>query len=290
MIQPEGLRFAILYMNIVSAITLICMMIWCLSAAHGAGSLLSAPATVQGSGELGWGIVSATTAVIGSIAVGLTNQPDYSRFARRPGDQVLGQYSSIVVLGIFMPLFGCLASSASREIYGEAFWNPPDLVQKWLDTSYSPGARAAAFFAGFGLVVCQLAINTIDNAFSTGSEYQPIPTSLGKLYTDLTLPVDLSGLIPLYIDIRRGAYIGLVLSIAMCPWELLSSAGVFISVLSAYSVFLGPIVGIMVCEYWVLRKRRVKLSDLYHPGKSGLYYYWNGEYPLFPPSSLHFHI
>ncbi|KAK8136125.1 hypothetical protein PG984_004065 [Apiospora sp. TS-2023a] len=254
--KPERLRFAILYMNTVSAITLVCMMIWCLSAAHGAGSLLSAPATVQGSGELGWGIVSATTAVIGSIAVGLTNQPDYSRFARRPGDQVLGQYSSIIVLGIIMPFFGCLASSASREIYGEAFWNPPDLVQKWLDTSYSPGARAAAFFAGFGLCVCQLAINTIDNAFSAG--------------------MDMAGLLPSFIDIRRGAYIGLVLSIAMCPWELLSSASVFISVLSAYSVFLGPIVGIMVCEYWVLRKRRVKLSDLYHPGKSGVYYYWNG--------------
>ncbi|KAK8067308.1 hypothetical protein PG997_014055 [Apiospora hydei] len=253
--KPERLRFAILYMNIISAITLICIMIWCLSAAHGAGSLLSAPATVQGSSELGWGIVSATTAVIGSIAVGLTNQPDYSRFARRPGDQVLGQYSSIVLLGIIMPFFGCLASSASREIYGEAVWNPPDLVQKWLDTSYSPGARAAAFFAGFGLVVCQLAINTIDNAFSAG--------------------MDMAGLMPTYIDIRRGAYIGLVLSIAMCPWELLSSAGVFISVLSAYSVFLGPIVGIMVCEYWVLRKRKIKLSDLYHPGKGGLYYYWN---------------
>ncbi|KAK8004504.1 hypothetical protein PG989_004223 [Apiospora arundinis] len=254
--KPERLRFAILYMNIISAITLICIMIWCLTAAHGAGSLLSAPATVQGSSELGWGIVSATTAVVGSIAVGLTNQPDYSRFARRPGDQVLGQYSSIILLGIIMPFFGCLASSASREIYGEAVWNPPDLVQKWLDTSYSPGARAAAFFAGFGLVVCQLAINTIDNAFSAG--------------------MDMAGLVPTYIDIRRGAYIGLVLSIVMCPWELLSSAGVFISVLSAYSVFLGPIVGIMVCEYWVLRQRRVKLSDLYHPGKSGLYYYWNG--------------
>ncbi|KAK8038347.1 hypothetical protein PG994_015114 [Apiospora phragmitis] len=250
--KPERLRFAILYMNIVSATTLICIMIWCLSAAHGAGSLLSEPATVQGSSELGWSIVSATTAVIGSIAVGLTNQPDYSRFARRPGDQ----YSSIILLGIIMPFFGCLASSASREIYGEAVWNPPDLVQKWLDTSYTPGARAAAFFAGFGLVVCQLAINTIDNAFSAG--------------------MDLAGLSSNYIDIRRGAYIGLVLSIAMCPWKLLSSASVFISVLSAYSVFLGPIVGIMVCEYWVLRKRRVKLSDLYHPGKSGVYYYWNG--------------
>lgn len=88
--------------------------------------------------------------------------------------------------------------------------------------------------------------------------------------------MDLAGLVPSYINIRRGAYIGLVLSIAICPWELLSTASTFISVLSAYSVFLGPMIGIMCCEYWVLRQRRLKLSDLYHPGKEGIYHYWHG--------------
>jgi NCS1 family nucleobase:cation symporter-1 len=134
-------------------------------------------------------------------------------------------------------------------IYGEAIWNPPNLVQKWLDTDYTTRSRAAGFFAGVGLVVCQLAINTIDNAFSAG--------------------MDMAGLFPSYIDIRRGAYIGLVLSIAMCPWELLSSASTFISVLGAYGVFLGPMVGIMTCDYFVLRRRKLKLSDLYHPGEYG---------------------
>lgn len=134
--------------------------------------------------------------------------------------------------------------------------NPPDLIQKWLDTDYNAKSRAAAFFAGCGLVVCQLAINTIDNAFSFG--------------------MDFSGLIPSYVNIRRGSYIGLVISIALCPWQLLSSAATFISVLNAYSVFLGPLTGIMVCEYWVLRQRRVKLTDLYHPRKEGLYHYWYG--------------
>lgn len=86
----------------------------------------------------------------------------------------------------------------------------------------------------------------------------------------------MAGLFPAYINIRRGAYIGLILSIAMCPWQLLSAASTFISVLSAYSVFLGPMVGIMVCDYWVIRRCRVKLSDLYHPGKDGIYYFWHG--------------
>jgi NCS1 family nucleobase:cation symporter-1 len=259
-------------MNAISLVTLVSIMIWALSKAHGAGPLLSAPATASSGSDLGWAIVKGVTTVIGSIAVGLSmspftisksttysrlaNQPDYSRFARRPGDQVFGQWFSIITLGTIMPLFGCLTSSATQQLYGTAIWNPPNIVLQWLSDSYSSSTRAAAFFAGIGLVVCQLAINTIDNSFSTG--------------------MDLSGLFPKYINIRRGAYIGLIISIAMCPWELLSSAGTFINVMSAYSVFLGPMCGIQICHYWLICQRRIKLSDLYDPHREGIYYYAKG--------------
>ena len=192
-VRPEGMKHIVLWMNIVSAITLMCIMIWTLSTAHGGGPLLTKPSMVQTSSELGWTVIYGITTVIGGIAVGLTNQMDYSRFAHRPGDQVMGQWISIIGFGALMPTFGCLTSSATQAIYGEAIWNPPDLVQKWLDTDYNAKSRAAAFFAGCGLVVCQLAINTIDNAFSTG--------------------MDMAGLVPSFINIRRGAYIGLILSI-----------------------------------------------------------------------------
>ncbi|KAI5194688.1 NCS1 nucleoside transporter family protein-like protein [Aureobasidium subglaciale] len=255
-IRPEGMKHVILWMTIVSGITLVCMTIWALSAANGAGPLLNQTASTKTGEELGWNITLGVTTVIGNIAAGLVNQMDYSRFARRPGDQVFGQWISIIGLGIIMPLFGCLTSSATQKIYGEALWNPPDIVQKWLDTDYNAKSRAAAFFAGCGLVTSQLAINTIDNAFSAG--------------------MDIAGLFPSYINIRRGAYIGLVISIALCPWQLLSSASTFISVLSAYSVFLGPMTGIMICDYWVVRRRKLKLSDLYHGRKEGIFYFWHG--------------
>ncbi|KAI7465977.1 NCS1 nucleoside transporter family, partial [Hortaea werneckii] len=243
-VRPEGIKYVVLWSNVISVITLLSMMIWSLSAANGADPLVSAPASATGSSELGWGIVSGVTTTIGSIAVGLTNQMDYSRFARKPGDQVLGQWISIIGFGAIYQSAGAWLLLLHKG------------YMKWLDTDYSAKSRAAAFFAGCGLVVCQLAINTIDNAFSFG--------------------MDFSGLIPSHVNIRRGSYIGLIISIAMCPWQLLSSAATFISVLNAYSVFLGPLTGIMVCEYWVLRQRRVKLTDLYHPRKEGLYHYWYG--------------
>lgn len=118
-VRPEGMKNVVLWMNVVSAITLICIMIWTLSTAHGGGPLLSAPATVTSSADLGWAIVHGVTTVIGGIAVGLSNQMDYSRFAHRPGDQVMGQWISIMGFGVVFPLFGCLTSSATQGIYGE---------------------------------------------------------------------------------------------------------------------------------------------------------------------------
>lgn len=126
-IPPERIKKTIYWMNAVSFTTLVCMMIWSMNAARGGGPLLSQPAKPQSSTELGWNIVSGVTTTIGSIAVGLTNQPDYSRFARKPGDQVFGQWFSIITLGTILPLFGCLTSSATQGIYGQAIWNPPDL-------------------------------------------------------------------------------------------------------------------------------------------------------------------
>ncbi|KAI1624809.1 NCS1 family nucleobase:cation symporter-1 [Exophiala viscosa] len=255
-VRPEKTRYMLFGMNIVSMVTLVSMTIYLLGAAHGGGPLLSAPAVVTGSSGLGWAVVQGTTIIVGGLAVGLTNQPDYSRFARHPGDQVFGQWFSIITFGTIMPLFGCLAASATMKLYGTAMWNAPVILQQILDSHYDSGSRAAIFFASIGLIVCQLAITTVDNAYSAG--------------------MDLAGLFPKYINIRRGCYIGLIAASAMCPWELLSTAATFTSVMSAYGLFFGPLIGIQVCDYFVIRHRRHKLSDLYTPSKTGIYYFWNG--------------
>jgi nucleobase:cation symporter-1, NCS1 family len=126
-VRPEKQKWIVLICNIIAGTTLICMMIWALATAGGGGPLLSQPASVSIGSELGWAIVYGITTIVGGIAVGLTNQMDYSRFARRPGDQVIGQYTSIIGFGVVMPLFGCLTASATQKMYGEPLWNPPDV-------------------------------------------------------------------------------------------------------------------------------------------------------------------
>lgn len=84
------------FFNAASALTLIAMMGWSMSQVNGGGPLLSEGNKPMSSWDLGWSMVQGVTTVIGGIAVGLTNANDYSRFARRPGDQVFGQWFSIM--------------------------------------------------------------------------------------------------------------------------------------------------------------------------------------------------
>lgn len=88
--------------------------------------------------------------------------------------------------------------------------------------------------------------------------------------------MDMAGLLPRYINIRRGAYIGLIVSMALCPWQLLASASTFTAVLNGFAVFFAPICGIQICDYFVIRTRRIKLTDLYHSQSHGIYYFWHG--------------
>jgi NCS1 family nucleobase:cation symporter-1 len=79
-----------------------------------------------------------------------------------------------------------------------------------------------------------------------------------------------------YLNIRRGGYICAAIGLAMCPWNLLSSANNFTTYLSAYSVFLSSIAGVMITDYYFVRKGYLQIKDLYSARESGPYYHWWG--------------
>lgn len=83
---------------------------------------------------------------------------------------------------------------------------------------------------------------------------------------------DLAATFPKYINIRRGAYITVLLSIACNPWKLVSTATIFLSVLSSYAVFLGPMTGLMISSWFVVNKRKIKVEDLYTGSRTSIYW------------------
>lgn len=118
----------------------------------------------------------------------------------------------------------------------------------------SPGARAGTFFAALGFLASQLALCIVLNCVSTG--------------------MDLAALCPKYINIRRGSYLLTVIAVAVCPWNYVTKASVFITVLSGWSVFLSPMTGILISDYFLVRKQELHVADLYMGmNKSSAYYY-----------------
>jgi NCS1 family nucleobase:cation symporter-1 len=120
------------------------------------------------------------------------------------------------------------------------------------DGNGSSRSRAGVFFLAAGFAFTAMFENICGNAVSGG--------------------IDLAGLFPRYINIRRGAIITFVAAWVVQPWQLINRATTFIAVLSSFSVFLAPIISIMSCDYCLLRKGRIRLSHLYRTEDSSYYF------------------
>ena len=229
--------------------------IWSLVRAKGAGPVIRQPATIGGS-VLGWAIVKGIMSSIANFAALIVNDPDFSRFAKKPSDAFLPQLLTIPIGFGVTSFIGIMVSSCSVVIFGgEPIWNPLELLTKFLGEG-GAGNRAGVFIIAAAFVLAQLGTNIAANSVSAGT--------------------DLTALMPRWINIRRGGYICAAVGLAMCPWNLLSSSNNFTTYLSAYSVFLSSIAGVMICDYYIVRKGYLSITDLYSANKSSPYYYTAG--------------
>ncbi|EPY53805.1 purine transporter [Schizosaccharomyces cryophilus OY26] len=233
----------------------IAFLIWALVKAHGAGDAIHSPTTLN-RWDHGWAVVSGIVSCLNNFATLIVNNPDFTRFATTPNAPLWPQIITIPVGFGITTLIGVLVGSASKSIYGENIWNPLDLLSNFLNHSNAHGVRAGVFFIATGLCLAQLGTNIAANTVSAGN--------------------DLSALFPAVINIRRGAYIASIVGIAMCPWNLLSSSNSFSSSLSAYAVFLSSFAGVMLADYYVVRKGYLKVGSLYTTDDKGPYWFFHG--------------
>ncbi|KAM5467015.1 hypothetical protein MauCBS54593_005635 [Microsporum audouinii] len=254
-IRPYNLRMFFYISASVIVVFEFVLLVWALATMGPAGF----GSTISGSGgpvkDAGWLVVFGIISTIGAISAGILNQNDYARFARKPGDAIIGQVISFPLTSIICSVIGVLVTAATQERFGEAHWDLPSLIGAIIDHGGSH-SRAAAFFAAAALVVSQIGVNIPGNALSGG--------------------FDLAATFPKYINIRRGAYITIALSIACNPWKLVSTATIFLSVLSSYAVFLGPMTGLMISAWFVVHRRKLKVEDLYTGNHSSIYWFSHG--------------
>jgi len=185
----------------------------------------------------------------------IVNDPDFARFAKKPTDALWSQLFTIPLGFAITSFIGIIVSSSSNVIYGQPIWNPLELLSNFLEGA-SSGQRFGIFVISFAFALAQLGTNIAANSVSAGT--------------------DMTALFPRYLNIRRGGYICAAIGLAMCPWQLLSSSNQFTTYLSAYSVFLSSIAGVMLCDYYIIKRGYLQVKDLYSAKRDGPYFFFYG--------------
>ena len=191
-----------------------------------------------------------------NFATFATNNSDLTRYARRPGDALWTQIIGMPVAFAVVGFFGIFVTSSSGVIFDEIIWDPNRLLDRFLIEDYSAKTRAAVFFLAAGFSFAQVTTQIFANLIAAGN--------------------DTAALLPRYINIRRGAILCLVLSFAITPWNLLRSSISFTSYLASYQIFLSSIIGVLLCDYFWVRRGKLVVPHLFTRDRQGLFWYRKG--------------
>ncbi len=225
---------------------------WAYSTAGGFGPMLSAPSKFEEgqekAGQFSEFFPSALTAMVGFWATLSLNIPDFSRYAKSQKAQMLGQAIGLpATMGLYS-FIGIAVTSATVVIYGRTIWDPVDLLAQFTNP-------ALLLIAMFALCLATLATNLAANVVSPANDF--------------------ANLAPGRISFKTGGIITGIIGILIMPWKLIADPSGYIFVwLVGYSALLGPIGGILICDYFVLRRRTLDIGDLYSP--TGRYRYTRG--------------
>jgi NCS1 family nucleobase:cation symporter-1 len=227
------------------------LLIWITRKAGGLGPVLACPSRFETTGEFIRFFIPSLTGMVGFWATVALNIPDFTRYARSQRDQIVGQALGLPLAMTLYAFIGVAVTSASVLIFGTAIWDPVELLGRF----HQPVIASIALFA---LLVATLNTNVAANVVSPSNDF--------------------SNLAPRYISFRTGGLITGLLGVAMMPWKLLTDFSTYIfGWLVGYSGLLGPIAGIMIADYFVVRKRSLDVEGLYL--RNGPYEYRSGFNP-----------
>jgi NCS1 family nucleobase:cation symporter-1 len=221
---------------------------WVTGKAGGLGPVLRAPSQFHSAlGFLAF-FIPALTGMVGFWATVALNIPDFTRYAKSQKAQIVGQAIGLPTAMTLYSFIGVAVTSASVVLFGEPVWDPVQLVGRF-------NQPLIAFVALIALLIATLNTNVAANVVSPSNDF--------------------SNLNPRLISFRTGGLITGVLGVLMMPWKLMGDYSSYIfGWLGGYSGLLGPIAGVMIADYFLVRHARLNVDDLYRRG--GIYEYRDG--------------
>lgn len=229
------------------------LLVYMVNRAHGLGTILSQPGKMEDWPTFLHHVPIFLTAQIGFWATLSLNMPDFTRYAKNQKAQMLGQSLGLPTTMTLFSAMGVIITSATEVVYGKAIWDPTELVAQ-PDFAHPLVVLLSLFTIGIATLSVNVAANVVSPAF------------------------DFANLWPSKIDFRIGGTITGVIGILICPWNLVGDSSAYIFTwLAGYSGLLGPLAGIMVCDYWVLRRTELNVDELYQ--EEGRYRFTGGYNP-----------
>jgi NCS1 family nucleobase:cation symporter-1 len=227
----------------------VALLAWAVVKAGGFGTMLAAPSKFRTFGEFFHFFVPSLTGVVGFWATVALNIPDFTRYAHSQRSQMMGQALALPTTMTFYSFIGVAVTSATAIIFGQAIWDPVQVLARL-------GNPIAVVIAMLALLLATLNVNVAANLVSPSNDF--------------------SNLSPRLISFRAGGLITCVIGVAVFqPWKLLANYSNYIfGWLVGYSGFLGPIAGVMICDYFVVRKKILLVEDLYQ--RHGFYEFSSG--------------
>lgn len=244
----ESIRKLLVFKAIFLPVAALALLFWAIQAGNGLGPILAQPSKFQTTAEFWNFFFPALTGMVGFWATLSLNIPDFTRYARSQRAQITGQAIGLPPSMTLFAFIGVVVTSATFIIYGETIWDPIVLAGKFEN-------KLLVSLAMIAVAISTLATNIAANIVSPANDF--------------------AHLAPSRISFRTGGYITGILGILILPWKLISDPSGYIFLwLIAYSSLLGPIGGIMIADYYFIRKKTLALADLY--AQQGAYTYQNG--------------
>jgi NCS1 family nucleobase:cation symporter-1 len=244
----DSIRKLLVFKAIFLPIAALALLAWAIFAAKGLGPILATPSKFTNSADFFTFFFPALTGMVGFWATLSLNIPDFTRYATSQKAQINGQMYGLPTSMTLFAFVGVVVTSATFIVFGETIWDPVILAGKFEN-------KLLVSIAMIAVAISTLATNIAANIVSPANDF--------------------ANLSPSKIDFRKGGYITGVIGILIFPWKLIADpSGYIFTWLVGYSSLLGPVGGIMIVDYYFIRKQTLSINDLYN--SNGIYRFYKG--------------
>ena len=244
----DSIRKLLVFKAFFLPIAALALLFWAISAGNGLGPILDQPSKFTTTADFFLFFFPALTGMVGFWATLSLNIPDFTRYAVSQKAQINGQIIGLPPSMTLFAFIGVVVTSATTIIYGTTIWDPLVLAGRF-------ESKLLVSLAMIAVAISTLATNIAANIVSPANDF--------------------ANLAPSKINFRTGGYITGIIGIIIFPWKLVADpTGYIFTWLVGYSSLLGPVGGIMIVDYYFIRKQQLDTGELYNP--KGVYSYKNG--------------